>query len=75
MYCLFSLSATKVATNQFLQCVHNDIQKKLKLDWTGLLDSPMHLIQCRTEAKHTYYFAAPYSVLPGVSRGQRSRAY
>jgi len=38
------------------------------------------LIQCRTEAKLSYflsYFAntASYKVFPGVSRGQRSHAY
>jgi len=56
------------------------------LDWTTGLDSWTHPnckiqhIQCRTEAKLSYflsYFAntASYSIFPGVSRGQRSRAY
>jgi len=63
------------------------------LDWTTELDywttgldywthpnCEIQLVQCRTEAKRTYflsYFAntAPYRVFPGVSRGQRSRAY
>ena len=51
--------------------------------WTGLLDSPnckIQLIQYRTEAKLSYFLSyftntAPYSVFPGVSRGQRSHAY
>jgi len=44
------------------------------------INNRIQLVQCKTEAKHTYslsYFTntAPYIVFPWVSRGQRSRAY
>ena len=50
------------------------------LDYWTHPNCKIQLVQCRTEAKLSYfirYFAntAPYSVFPGVSRGQRSRAY
>ena len=40
----------------------------------------IQLVQCRTEAKISHFLSyftntAPYSIFPGVSRGQRSHAY
>ena len=68
----------------FLNTMHNNLH--YGRDWTTGLDfwthpnCKIHLVKCRTEAKHTYslrYFAntAPYSIFPGVSRGQKSCAY
>jgi len=70
-------------TTGFTQTAKGWVQS---LDWTTGLDYWTHpnckiqLVECKTEAKRTYslsYFAnsAPYIVFPGVSRGQRSRAY
>ena len=51
------------------------------LEWTGLTQKSVKcLLQCRTEAKHTYSFTkvaciACFRVFLRVGRGQRSRAY
>jgi len=50
------------------------------LDYWTHPNCKIQLIQCRTKAKLSYFLSyftntAPYSVFPGVSRGQRSHAY
>jgi len=51
------------------------------LDWTTGLDywthpnCKVHLVQCRTYSLSYFANTAPYSIFPGVARGQRSHAY
>ena len=57
---------------------HSRVGTTTGLDYWTHPNCKIHLFQYRTEAKCTYsisYFTntAPYSIFPGVSKGQRSR--